>query len=195
MGFSGGSVVKNPPAMQETQVPFLCREDPLEEEMVTHSGILAWRIPWTEEPGYSPWGLKELWLSDWAQTRDTGEPFCFFEKWHPHAMRGAPSPELQSSNFLEGRGDIPSCFESLQCTEPWTWDGVPLPNLDSVSGSCAVINVLQSQLPEGLLCVFCVSDAWKTPHVSRQLRALHSGSFLCSGMAVLCSVSAGTQMY
>ena len=51
MGFSGGSVVKNPPAMQETQVPFLCREDPLEEEMVTHSGILAWRIPWKEEPG------------------------------------------------------------------------------------------------------------------------------------------------
>ena len=46
--------VKNLPAMterQETQVRFLSREDPLEEEMATHSGILAWRIPWTEEPG------------------------------------------------------------------------------------------------------------------------------------------------
>ena len=39
------------PAIQETQVRFLGREDPLEKEMVTHSSILAWRIPWTEEPG------------------------------------------------------------------------------------------------------------------------------------------------
>ena len=34
-------------------------EDPREKEMVTHSSILAWRIPWTEEAGYSPWGHKE----------------------------------------------------------------------------------------------------------------------------------------
>ena len=39
------------PAMQETQVQSLGREDPLEEEMATHSSILAWKIPWTEEPG------------------------------------------------------------------------------------------------------------------------------------------------
>ena len=37
--------------MQETQVQFLGQEDPLEKEMATHSSILAWRIPWTEEPG------------------------------------------------------------------------------------------------------------------------------------------------
>ena len=43
--------VKNLPAIQETQVRFLGREDPLEKEMATHSSILAWRIPWTEEPG------------------------------------------------------------------------------------------------------------------------------------------------
>ena len=43
--------VKNPPAMQETQVQSLGREDPLEKEMATHSSILAWRIPWTEESG------------------------------------------------------------------------------------------------------------------------------------------------
>ena len=43
--------VKNLPAVQETQVRFLSREDPLEKEMVTHSSVLAWRIPWTEEPG------------------------------------------------------------------------------------------------------------------------------------------------
>ena len=53
-GFPGGSVVKNPLAMrgtQETGVCFLGQEDPLEKGMATHSSILAWRIPWTEEPG------------------------------------------------------------------------------------------------------------------------------------------------
>ena len=44
-------MVKNLPAMQETQVGSLGGEDPLEEEMATHSSILAWKIPWTEEPG------------------------------------------------------------------------------------------------------------------------------------------------
>ena len=43
--------VKNPPAMQETGVQSLGREDSLEEGMTTHSSILAWRILWTEEPG------------------------------------------------------------------------------------------------------------------------------------------------
>ena len=44
-------LVKNLSAMQETQVQSLGQEDPLEKEMTTHSTILAWRIPWTEEPG------------------------------------------------------------------------------------------------------------------------------------------------
>ena len=57
-------MVKNPSAIQETQetqVQSLGQEDPLEEEMTTHSSSLAWRIPWTEEPGglYSSWGCKE----------------------------------------------------------------------------------------------------------------------------------------
>ena len=44
-------MVKNPPAVQETQVQSLSQEDPLEKGMTTHSNILAWRTPWTEEPG------------------------------------------------------------------------------------------------------------------------------------------------
>ena len=44
-------MVKHLPAMRETQVRSLCQEDALEEEMTTHSSILAWKIPWTEEPG------------------------------------------------------------------------------------------------------------------------------------------------
>ena len=49
--FPGGSAVKNLPAMQETWVRSLGREDPLEEEMESHSSVLAWRIPCAEEPG------------------------------------------------------------------------------------------------------------------------------------------------
>ena len=44
-------MAKNQPAMQETWVQSLGREDPLEKEMATHASVLAWRIPWTEEPG------------------------------------------------------------------------------------------------------------------------------------------------
>ena len=44
-------MVKNPPVMQETRVQSLGREDSLEKEMATHSSVLAWRIPGTEEPG------------------------------------------------------------------------------------------------------------------------------------------------
>ena len=43
--------VRNPPAVGETEVQSLGKKDPLEKEMVTHSSILAWEIPWTEEPG------------------------------------------------------------------------------------------------------------------------------------------------
>ena len=45
---------KEPPQMQEVQVRSLGREDPLKKEMATHSSILAWEIPWTEEPGGLP---------------------------------------------------------------------------------------------------------------------------------------------
>ena len=53
--------VKSLPAMWETQVRSLGREDPLEKEMVTESSILAWKIPWMEKPGrlYNPWGCKK----------------------------------------------------------------------------------------------------------------------------------------
>ena len=67
-------MVKNPPAMQESRVQSLGREDPLEEDMTTHFSILAWRIPWTEEAG----GLRSMGserLSDYTFTL-----FCLFRK-------------------------------------------------------------------------------------------------------------------
>ena len=67
MGFPDG-LMKNSPAMQETQVPSLDQEDPLEKEMAARSSILAWRIPWTEDPGgYSPWGPEEWGVTEVTQ--------------------------------------------------------------------------------------------------------------------------------
>ena len=63
-------MVKNLPAMQETQVQALGWEDSLEKGMATHSSILAWRIPWTEEPG----GLKSMGLQRVGHNRSTKQP-------------------------------------------------------------------------------------------------------------------------
>ena len=64
-------MVKNLPAMQKTQVQSLIQEDPLEKGMATHSSTLAWRIPWTEEPGgLVSWGHKE-----WDATEQSDFPW------------------------------------------------------------------------------------------------------------------------
>ena len=56
-------IVKSPPARQETRVWLLGQEDPLEKEMATHYSILAWEIPWMEEPG----GLQSMgWQKRWT---------------------------------------------------------------------------------------------------------------------------------
>ena len=58
-------MVKNLPAMQETQVQFLDWEDPLEKGIITHSSILDWRLPWTEEAGGLPSiGSKRIGLTE-----------------------------------------------------------------------------------------------------------------------------------
>ena len=59
-------MVKNPPAVQESWVQSLCQDDPLEEELATHSSILAWRIPWTEEPGRLQSMGSQRVRHDWA---------------------------------------------------------------------------------------------------------------------------------
>ena len=61
MDFLVAEMVKNLPAVQETQVGSLGQEDALEKEMATHSSVLSWRIPWTEEPGgLQSTGLKSF---------------------------------------------------------------------------------------------------------------------------------------
>ena len=67
-GVPGGSMVKNTPAKQETWIQSLIQEYPLEKEMAAHCSILAWEIPWIEEPGrlYIPWGCKESDMTEHA---------------------------------------------------------------------------------------------------------------------------------
>ena len=70
-------MVKNPPAMQETKVPPLGGEDPLEKETATHSSILSWRIPWTEESGrLQSMGSKRV--KHDLSTEQQSDPFFFF---------------------------------------------------------------------------------------------------------------------
>ena len=100
-GFPRGSVVKNPPAMQEMQVRSLGQEDPLEEGMATHSSILVWEIPGTEEPG----GLQSmasqrvrLCLSDWA--------CCTHNMWYAVVARcSVPQP-------------CPTLCDPINCSSP-----------------------------------------------------------------------------
>ena len=106
--------LKNLPAMQNIQVPSLGWEDPLEEEMETHSNILAWKIPWTEEPGglqsmgslrvrhmwcwrrrhkrrgFRPWVGKIPWRRAW-------QPTPVFLPGESHGQRSLARRRLQST--------------------------------------------------------------------------------------------------
>ena len=79
MTLTGGSVVRNPPAVQELRVPSLGQEYPLEKEMATHSSILSQRIPWTGEPGGLQSKGSQRVGHDWATNTFT----CFHLKVYP----------------------------------------------------------------------------------------------------------------
>ena len=71
MGFPGGSYGEESGCNAENPSSIPGREDPLEKGMATHSSILAWVIPWTEEPGRHPWGCKELDMTEQLNTQPT----------------------------------------------------------------------------------------------------------------------------
>ena len=70
-------MVKRPPTMRETWVRSLGQEYPLEKEMATHSSILAWKIPWTEEPG----GLLSTGSQRFGHDRATSLSLCWLSKY------------------------------------------------------------------------------------------------------------------
>ena len=63
-------MAKNLPAMQKNSIQPLSWEDPLEKGVVMHSSMLAWRTPWTEETGYTPWGRKESDTTEQVKHKD-----------------------------------------------------------------------------------------------------------------------------
>ena len=97
--------VKNLSAMQETEVRSLGQEDPLEKGMATHSRILAWRIPWTEDlVGYSPWGHKKSDMteqlthsSDYGYRESSRSVYYFFFNNHCHTDTYSPMAPSQKS--------------------------------------------------------------------------------------------------
>ena len=84
LGFPSGSVVKNSPAIQETWVQSLGQEAPLDEDMATHTSILAWRTPWTEKPGglqnMASQRVRHIWC-DWAFTHACTLLLTKFQAW------------------------------------------------------------------------------------------------------------------
>ena len=120
-GFPGGASGKEPACQswRQMQIPSLGQEDPLEEGMATHSSILAWRIPWTEEPG----GLQNMWSQrvkhDWidlAQDKNTAKlmpprPSC------PQATQtGVVSMKSSKGN----KGEAHSTLHSRRPQRHWT---------------------------------------------------------------------------
>ena len=97
-------IVKNLPAKQETQVSSLSREDSLQKGMATHSSILAWRMPWTEEPGgYSPWSHKQLDTPEWLT--------LFTFSWHIHIQfLWTVFISLGMEHWMESLGHIIRCW-------------------------------------------------------------------------------------
>ena len=109
LGFPSGSVVKNPPAVQgtkETGVRSLGWEDPLEVEMATHSSILAWEIPWTEEPG----GLQSVHrvAKSWMQLRldSTARHSCAAVTVRSSEGSGVPLRHRASSQKAQAQGEL-----------------------------------------------------------------------------------------
>ena len=105
--FLVAQVVKNLPAMQETQIPSLGWEDPLEKEMTTHSITLAWRIPWTGEPG----GLQSTGSQSWTWLSSFHFPL-FIEKM---GFLGGASDKEPTGQFRRQKrcGSIPGLGRTL----------------------------------------------------------------------------------
>ena len=104
--------IKNPPAMRETWVPSLGWEDPLEEGMATQSSTLAWRMPWTEEPGgCGPQGRKELDMTEQlthTHTKHLGQSLVSGSFPTESAKKESPHPIDGCEGGGDGRADNPA---------------------------------------------------------------------------------------
>ena len=109
-------MIKSPPAVQETWVRSLGWEDPLEKEMPTHSSILAWRIPWTEEPG----GLQSMESQSWTQLSDftfTNKKFKIWKKKHKCRPQKKQSLVPDVWSLLAVYSQLPTFLHQQRSTE------------------------------------------------------------------------------
>ena len=104
-------MAKNLPSMQETRVWSLGQEDPLEKEMATHSNILAWRIPWTEEPG----GLRAT--KNWTRLSDS-HTHTDIHPWSPSSKSPAAAAKSLQSNSVR-----PHRWQPTRLYHPWDSPG------------------------------------------------------------------------
>ena len=108
-GFPAVSVIKNPPAHAQTRVRFLGLEDPVEKEMATPSSILAWEIPWTEEPGrLQSMGSRR----DWTQLSDSKLHKHVAQLWPMRCQRQFARGSC-GGGWLSGR-DVSPCNEDTR---------------------------------------------------------------------------------
>ena len=116
-------MVENPPTGQETQVQSLGLEDPLEKEMATHSSILTWEIPWTEEPGgLQSVGSQESDTTDWLTHTPQGQSLSRLILWRLICRLPYRNTTLQGCQRKEIYANIPTC--SIKLKSPWgnpTW--------------------------------------------------------------------------
>ena len=148
MGSSVAQMVKNPPAMQETWVWSLGREDPLEKGMATHSSILAWEIPWTEEAGkLQSMGLQRVGqgrANKWERAWQTSS----HDPWElaVHAQLGCAVFQLKVNNLAEHHHQTRSlrdCTVSRQKQDHnhiWTLQNMSTIQATKYSNLCLLVN-------------------------------------------------------
>ena len=109
--------------MQELWVRSLGQEDPLEKEMATHNGILAWRIPWTEDlAGYSPWGCKELDMTElWTVLWTVELEQVFRLPASRSRLFAFPGPSWQTFQKKQGHTSSWAREGTRGSFDMWTW--------------------------------------------------------------------------
>ena len=115
-------MVKNLPAMQETQVQSLGQEDPLEKRMATHSSLPAWGVPWTEEPGkLQSVGLSELDTTDRLTLSLSGSAGLLSEDSDncPPQLRQVSYPFLFLPQFIQSKSDRGLMHSEVTPEIPW----------------------------------------------------------------------------
>ena len=105
-----GSVVKNPPTTEKTQVQSLGQEDPQDKEMATHSSILAWEIPWTKETG----GLQSMGVTTVRHNLETKPPPPLFSE-----QRGSVFNNKKILKWIVNVLDVVNILNATDCTQKW----------------------------------------------------------------------------